>query len=254
MPSPCWLAAAGLLLMSPFPVAAQTGTVTVDTVLARARRWLGPAALERVRSLRVSAVVNGPTGSLYAVIRSRFDGRVRFEQHAADGPKFIAGVGRSGPWTWSLDQGRAEPATPAVASVLVGHEYHLLTAYPASRWTSPELVGREVVEGDTLWRVNFKDRLGATVGIRYAEDGRPVEVLLVNHSGRGSPEVLVRLFDWPAGGTGPRLFRHAVIFHGSQTWLYHYLTVEADTAGDAAFEPSVPIDAPARTESVEGCH
>lgn len=254
MPSLCWLAAAGLFLGGPLPIAAQTGTVTVDTVLARARRWLGPATLERVRSIRVAAEVTSPSGYLYTVIRSRFDGRVRFEQYGADGPKFVAGIGRSGPWTWSLERGGGEAATTAVATVLVGHEYHLLTAHPASRWTSPQLVGREVVEGDTLWRVAFKDQLGATVGIRYADDGRPVDVLLINHSGRGSPEVRVRLFDWPAAGDGPRLFRHAVLFHGSQTWLYHYVTLEADTSGDAAFEPSAPIDAPVRMESTEGCH
>ena len=247
------LAAAGLLLGCPLPVAAQTGTVTVDTVLARARRWLGPVTLERVRSIRVAAEVNGPRGQLWTVIRSRIDGRMRFEQHGPDGPAFIAGIGRGEPWEWSTEKAQAGRLAPQFASGIVGHEYHLLIAYPTSRWTAPRLAGRELAEGDTLWRVDFKDRLGATASIRYAADGRPVDVLLFNHSGQGSPVVRVRLFDWPAAGDGPRLFRHAVIFHGSETWLYHYVTLESDTAGDAVFEASAPIDAPGRKEAAEGC-
>lgn len=253
MLSPRRLAAACLLLWCPASVAAQTGTVTVDTVLARARRWLGPATLERVRSLRVAAEVNGPRGHLWTVIRSRFDGRMRFEQHRPDGPVFIAGIGRGEPWEWSTEKAQAVRLAPQVASGIVGHEYHLLTAYPTSRWTAPRLAGRELAEGDTVWRVDFKDRLGATASIRYADNGRPVDLLLVNHSGQGSPVVRVRLFDWPAAGDGPRLFRHAVILHGNETWLYHYVTLEPDTAGDAVFEASAPIDAPARTGASEGC-
>jgi hypothetical protein len=248
-----WLAAAGLVLGGVAPVSAQGGTVTVDSVLVRARRWLGRATLERVRSLRAEAEVTGPPGRLWTVIRSRIDGRVRFEQHDSAGPKFIAGVGQNGPWSWSIERGRGEPASAAVASVISGHEWHLLTAYPTSRWTSPTLVGRQVVEGDTVWRVNFKDRLGATVAIRYAQDGRPVDVLLVNHSGQGPRDVRVRLFDWPLAGDAPRLFRQAVILHGNQTWLYRYVSLESDTANDAAYEPSAPIDQPARMDSGVGC-
>jgi hypothetical protein len=248
-----WLTAAGLLLGSVVPASAQSGTLTVDSVLVRARRWLGPATLERVRSLRAVAEVNGPPGCLWTVIRSRIDGRVRFEQHDSSGPKFIAGIGQAGPWTWSIEDGKPVAASPATASVISGHEWHLLTAYPTSRWSAPKLIGRHVVEGDTVWRVDFKDRLGATVSIRYAGDGRPVDLLLVNHSGQGPKDVRVRLFDWPPAGDGPRLFRHAVILHGNQTWLYHYLSLESDTGADAAYEASAPIDPPAKMDSGVGC-
>lgn len=247
-----WLAAAGLLLGSAGSASAQTGTVTVDSILIRARRWLGPAALERVRAIRAVAEVDGPQGHLVTVIRSRIDGRMRFEQHDTSGPRFVAGVGRTGPWEWSTEKEEAARLAPEFASGIVGHEFHLLTAYPLSRWSAPRLAGRELAEGDSVWRVDFKDRLGARVSIRYADDGRPVDLLLVNHSGQGSRIVRVRVFDWPASDDTLRLFRHAVILHGSQTWLYRYVSLENDPAPDSAFEPSAPIDQPHKTDSVTG--
>lgn len=45
MPRLRWLSAAGLLLGSVAPASAQSGTLTVDPVRVRARRWLGPATL-----------------------------------------------------------------------------------------------------------------------------------------------------------------------------------------------------------------
>jgi hypothetical protein len=109
-----------------------------------------------------------------------------------------------------------------------------------------------VADGDTLWRLDFRDQLGAPAAIRYGRDGRPVDLLLVNHSGKGSPQVRVRVFDWP-GGDSLRRFRRAVILHGSDTWLYHYLRIEPDRADLAIFEPSAPIDASPVREREEGC-
>lgn len=251
------LVLAGLLIGWAGPLVAQSGTVTVDTILVRARRWLGPAALERVRTLRAVAEVDGPQGHLRTVIRSRIDGRMRFEQFdsSSDGnnsAKFIAGIGRNGAWEWSVDKGEGVPLDPKFASGIVGHEFHLLAAYPTSRWSSPRLIGRELAEGDSVWRVDFKDPMGSRVSIRYATDGRPVDLSLVNHSGQGSPLVRVRLFDWPESSDSARLFRRAVILHGTQTWLYRYVSLESDPSPDAAFEPSAPIDAPVPPDSGTG--
>lgn len=239
----------GLLLAPPPPAAAQTASQ--DSILALARRWLGPATLERLQSLRAVAAVQGPRGPIQTVIRSRLAGLTRFEQFDDRGPLFIAGVGRRGPWTWSVREARADTLSAAGASVITGHEFHLLVAYPERRWTPRGSARLEVAEGDTLWRLEFTDRLGAPVAVRYAQDGRPVDLLLVNHSGAGSPEVRVRVFDWPADE--PRLFRYAVILHGSDTWLYHYLMLEPDSASTAVFEPSPPVDGPKRREREEGC-
>lgn len=241
-----------LLLFLVLPAAATGQTLPADSVLTLARQWLGPAALERIRAMRAVAAVEGPGTALQTVVHSRLGGLIRFEQHAADGPRFIAGIGRGGGWSWSVARGRAEALGREGASTIVGHDWHLLTAYPENWWKAFGPARLELADGDTVWRVEFRDQLGAPATIRYARDGRPVDLLLVNHSGMGSPEVRVRVFDWPQGDS-LRLFRHAVILHGSETWLYHYLQLEPDRAGVEAFEPSAPIDGPVRREREEGC-
>jgi hypothetical protein len=197
-------------------------------ILASAARALGA---EQVHTLEAVATVEGPRRRFEAQVRSARDGRARL----ALGPDFVAGFGRSG--AWRLDHGRVATPDSTTATVVRGHELHLLLLVPESRWHDPLFLGARPWQGDSALAVSLLDELD-TPAVLYLSrrDTLPLGLRLVNHTGVGARRVDVTVADWTTVD-GVRLFRQAVFRHGADRYDYHYTTLRLNRLDDAAFAP-----------------
>jgi hypothetical protein len=202
-----------------------------DQLLAGARRALGDT--ERVQSLSATAAVTGPSRRFRTVVQSARDGRVRLEL----GEHLLAGIGRAGGWTYDKAADSLLQLDDTTRSVVRGHELHMLTLAPVTRWGQPRSHGAQQWGGEAALVVGFRDNLGApaTLYLR-ARDTLPMGLRLVNHTGVGPPDVVVTFAQWEQVD-GVRLFRHAVFAQDSARYVYDYTDLRLNAVPDSAFEP-----------------
>lgn len=201
-----------------------------DQLLAGAGRAMGEVG--RVKSLTATANVNGPSGSFRSTVYSARDGRARLSLG-----RFLAGIGTAKGWVYDQKAATLGPLDDTTRSVIRGHELHMLVLAPVSRWRQPRSHGSEQWAGEATLKVGFRDNLGAPATLYLgARDTLPIGLRLVNHTGKGPPDVLVTFAQWEKV-EGVRLFRHAVFTHGSARYVYDYTELRLNAVPDSTFEP-----------------
>lgn len=208
-------------------------------ILAAARLALGgDEAVARVATLSYEADSEGPGGSYTTTVRSARDGRKVLIQEVSDGAGFAAGVSLAGAWTGAA--GEADTLDSVTESVIEGHEYHLLALAPEARFEAPRALAPTTFEGRSANVVEFRDRLGAPVPFFFDVDsGVPLGFELVNHTGRGDPQVRTTFGDWrPVGDV--RLPFLITIRHGPDAYTFRVTQASERWLDDDAFGPRDP--------------
>jgi hypothetical protein len=201
-----------------------------EQLLAGARRAMGD--VDRVQSLSAVATVTGPSKQFRSAVYSARDGRARLEL----GEQFLAGIGAEKGWVYDLAADTVGPLDGVTRGVINGHELHMLVLAPTTRWQQPRGRGSQDWRGEPALAVGFRDNLGAepTLYLR-ARDTLPIGFRLINHTGKGPPDVEVTFDRWEEID-GVRLFRHAVFAQGNDRYEYDYTDIRLNAVADSLFE------------------
>jgi hypothetical protein len=211
-------------------VACSGDTVKVDRasddVIAGARRAMGGAAADAVTTLHAEAAVRGPEREFVTHVWSAADGRARMEQSG-----FIAVVHPSGSWQIDTQTGEQTPLLAEVRSILYGHELHMATLSPLSRYGKARFAGQQEFAGAQSLTIELAGVFGEPVLIHYSvTDTMPLGFRMTHPE----PDVIVTLDNWIVK-EGVRLFSAAEFIQGSESFQYSYTNIELNTVVDSVF-------------------
>jgi len=213
-------------------------TSTRPSILERAATHLGSASMiESIEALHTLAHVQAPGGAFEMTVVSARDGRVHFMQQG----RFSAGVDRQGGWIWDDEKAGRTPLDSLTASIITGHELHLLVLAPETRWTWTGQVRDSVFAGHPALVAEFRDELGSTALACYAQsDSLPLGFIMVNPSGRGEALIEVELGGWQRRGEW-NWFERATFRQGQALFEYQYHEIRPIAADDSLFTPRAAV-------------
>lgn len=193
------------------PLAAREEAWRILDALRRAAG--GATAVAGVPGISYRADVVGPRSTFTTSVAAARDGRAVMRQ---DFP------GRA-PVTVRL---RArEPADPdsistIERSILEGHDVMFLAIAPESRLANPRARSDESFDGGAHTVIRFTDILGGEVDALYdRRTGLPTAMRMINHTGQGARDVLLRFSDWRSVD-GIRLPFAVTFEHGGDVYRY----------------------------------
>lgn len=203
----------------------EAAVMDAQAVLASMQRALGGSdAVACVAVVDALAECEGPSGSFETRVVSARDGRMRFEQTSARGT-YVAGIGADGAWSYDTETDQYSPVDSVTATFLRGHELHMLVLAPQTRLRNPELLGEREFDGQAVWVIQFLDELDGKAELYVAvDDGMPLGMKSINHTGQGEREVFIRVDAWRVVD-GVRLFERAVFTQGDDDYVYDYVEI-----------------------------
>jgi hypothetical protein len=200
-------------------------------ILDEVRKAIG--ILPDSTSISARADCKGPIGSFKTLMFSS-QKNARMEQLTSSGHIIITN-GEEGAWFHDLISQKSEDDLDTLTRLFVqGHEFHWLSLRPQDRFAHPFFTGFTEFDGQTAFKIEFKDALNRSVYLYYAFDNY-LPLGMDNPTSSEEERVVVHFSDWK-DLENIKVFQKTVIEEGDVDWTYDFTEIHLNKLRDQDFQ------------------